>query len=363
MTLAELIRAARGHQASDLHLIAGLPPAVRVDGEIIMANQAPLSREDLRRITDEVLNEKQKLHLEKEWELCFSMLDEEEGRVRVTIYYHAGSPEVSVRLCAREIPDAQTLGLPAVIDDLARRPNGLVLIAGPTGAGKTTTLSYMVDLINRERRCKIITIEDPVEYLHRSQKSLIVQQEVHTDTLSFPRALIHALRQNPDVIVVGEMRELDAISTGLTAAETGHLVLATLHTPNTVQTIERITGVFPPGQQQQVILQLSNSLQGVITQDLIPRADKKGRVLAYEVLIATPAIRSIVRENHVHQLYNVIETGRKSGMNTMDQRLQELYQKGLITYDAAVTRARNRDRFGQTAGEARLGRAQPGAGR
>ena len=202
MTLTEFIRAARGQHASDLHLIAGLPPAIRVDGEIIMANLAPLSREDLQRITAEVLNDKQKAHLEKEWELCFSMLDGDEGRIRVTIYYHAGSPEVSVRLCVSEIPTAEDLGLPPAIDDLARRPNGLVLIASPTGAGKTTTLSYMVDLINRERRCKIIMIEDPVEYLHRSKKSLIVQQEVHTDTVSFPRALIHALRQNPDVIVI-----------------------------------------------------------------------------------------------------------------------------------------------------------------
>jgi twitching motility protein PilT len=209
-----------------------------------------------------------------------------------------------------------------------------------------------VDLINRERRCKIVMIEDPVEYVHRPQKALIVQQEVHTDVLSFPRALVHVLRQNPDVIVIGEMRELEAISTALTAAETGHLVLATLHTPNTMQTVERITAVFPAAQQRQIILQVANSLQAVITQDLIPRADRKGRVLAYEVLVATAAVRNTIRENNLHQLYNCVETGRRDSMNTMDQRLLELYQKALITYDAAVSRARSPERFSREAASA-----------
>jgi twitching motility protein PilT len=326
-------------------LIAGVPPALRINGEIILLNAPPLEPPQLRGMVDETLNEDQKKYFEKNRELCFSLFDRDGARSRVTVYVHAGSPELSVRLCTFHIPDAASLGLPPVVDDLARKPNGLVLIAGATGTGKTTTLSYMVDLINRERRCKIVMIEDPVEYVHRPQKALVVQQEVHTDTLSFSRALVHVLRQNPDVIVIGEMRELEAISTALTAAETGHLVLATLHTPNTMQTVERITSVFPGEQQKQIILQLANSLQAVITQDLIPRADRRGRALAYEVMIANAAVRNTIRESNFHQLYNLVEIGRKDGMNTMDQCLHDLYHKALITYDAALTRARHPERF------------------
>ena len=359
MTVVELIRAARALEASDLHLIAGLSPAVRIHGDIIMLKHSPLERTELRDMIDAMLNEAQRAQLEATRELCFSLTEGEAGRVRVTAYFHAGSPELSVRLCTLQIPDARALGLPPGIDELARKPNGLVLIAGPTGMGKTTTLAYLIDLINRERRAKIVTIEDPVAYLHRPLRSLIVQQEVHVDTQSFSRALIHVLRQNPDVIAIGEMRELEAIATALTAAETGHLVLATLHTPNTMQTIERITAVFPAAQQPQVVLQLANSLQAVITQNLIPRADKQGRVLAYEVLIATQAVRNIIREGHFHLLPSAIETGRKDGMITMDQCLEDLYQKGLITYDQAVSRARMPDRFTRRSEVGRPAAARP----
>jgi twitching motility protein PilT len=300
-----------------------------------------MSRERVRELTLSLLNQRQVEKLERDLEICTSMLDEEAGRVRVTGYYHAGMPELSARLCAVSIPDAEALGLPEVVAELARRPNGLVLITGPNGVGKTTTLNYMVDLINRERRSKIVMIEDPVEYVHRPVKSLIVQQEIHTDTVSFPRALVHVLRQNPDVIVIGEMRELDTIATAITAAETGHLVLATLHTPNVMQAIERITGVFPPTQQKQILIQLANSLQGIVAQDLLARVDRKGRILASEVLIATNAVRSIIREGHSHKLETAITTGRKHGMCTMDSSLIELYQKGIISYDSAVTRMRD----------------------
>jgi len=352
MKILELMKAARSKNASDLHLIAGVSPAMRINGEIILENLPPLEPAQLKQMVDEILNDDQKQHLQSTWELCFSLFDADRARARVTIYFHAGNPEVSIRLCTFKIPDAQTLGLPPIIDELARKPNGLILIAGATGAGKTTTLNYMIDLINRERRCKIVMIEDPVEYVHRPQKALIVQQEVHTDTHSFSRALIHVLRQNPDVIVIGEMRELETIATALTAAETGHLVIATLHTPNTMQTVERITAVFPGEQQKQIALQLANSLQAVITQDLIPRADRKGRALAYEVMIANPAVRNTIRENNLHQLFNLGETGRKDGMNTMDQCLQDLYQKAVITYDAALSRARSVDRFARQPGAA-----------
>lgn len=345
MNIAQLMKEARSRNASDLHLITGISPALRVNGEIILLNQPPLEPAQLRTMVEEILNEEQRKHLEKTREICFSLFDAERARARITIYFHAGNPEVSVRLCTFAIPSSAMLGLPPILDDLARKPNGLVLIAGATGSGKTTTLNYMVDLINRERRCKIVMIEDPVEYVHRPQKALVVQQEVHTDTLSFSRALIHVLRQNPDVIVIGEMRELEAIATALTAAETGHLVLATLHTPNTMQTVERITAVFPGEQQKQITLQLANSLQAVITQDLIPRADRRGRALAYEVMVANAAVRQTIRDNNLHQLYNLVETGRKDGMNTMDQCLQDLYQRAAITYDAALSRARSTDRF------------------
>src|SRR5690606_23133598 len=299
------------------------------------------SRDQVREISLSILTESQRNVLAEQYELCFSILDEETGRVRVTVYYHGGVPELSIRLGNTKITDAGDLGLPPIVADLAARPNGLVLITGPTGVGKTTTLNYMVDLINRDRRAKIVMIEDPVEFTHKPIKSLIVQQELHTDTHSFSRALIHVLRQNPDVIVIGEMRDLETIGTALTASETGHLVLATLHTPNVLQTMERIIGVFPADQQQQIILQLSNSLQGVIAQDLIPMADGSGRVLACEILLPTPAVRNALRENCVHKLDNILTTGRKDGMISMDASLAELYQRAVITYDAAVSRARD----------------------
>jgi twitching motility protein PilT len=354
-SIVGLAAAARALDASDLHLVTGLAPAVRVSREIVMLKAAALEAARLREMVDALLSEAQRSQLERTRELCFSITDSAAGRLRIAVYFHAGVPEVSVRLCAREVPSAKTLGLPPVVEELARKPNGLALIAGPTGSGKTTTLSYMVDLVNRERRAKIVTIEDPVEYVHRPQRSIVVRQEVGTDTLSFPRALVHVLRQNPDVIAIGEMRELEAISTALTAAETGHLVLATLHTPNTAQTVERITGVFPPGQQEQVVLQLGNSLQGIITQMLVPRADKTGVILAYEVLIATPAVRNLIRENQIHMLQTVVETGRQFGMVSMDQCLHDLYKKGVITFDAAASRARNTERFTRKPKEAGAG--------
>ncbi|MCX7020151.1 MAG: PilT/PilU family type 4a pilus ATPase [bacterium] len=340
-TLSELIRIARLKNASDLHIIQGLPPALRVNGEIVIASGEALSREQVRELTLSMLNETQINQLETTRELCFSVYDPAAGRLRVTVYHHAGIPELAVRLCALEISDAETLGLPSICADFARKSNGLVLITGPTGVGKTTTLNYMVDLINRERRCKIVMIEDPVEYLHKPIRSLIVQQEVYTDVISFPRALIHVLRQNPDVIVIGEMRELETIATALTAAETGHLVLATLHTPNVMQTMERIISVFPAQQQKQIVMQLANSLQGVVAQDLLPRADGTGLVLAHEILVPTMAVRNHIRENAAHKIETVLMTGRKDGMISMDICLSDLYHRAIISYDTAVSRARD----------------------
>ncbi|MEI6393817.1 MAG: PilT/PilU family type 4a pilus ATPase [Verrucomicrobiota bacterium] len=341
--LDRLLIAASDFDASDLHLVAGVPPAFRVNGEIIIADEDVLTESDLNAITDSLLNEQQKTKFEQEWELCISLLHQTAGRIRATFYRRNGHPEMSCRFCGERVASRKELGLPEKIDDLARKPNGLVLVTGPTGAGKTTTLNYMVDLINSERRCKIVTIEDPIEFVHTNKRAIVVQQEVLTDVRSFNRALIHVLRQDPDVIVVGEMRDYEAISTALTAAETGHLVLATMHSPNVSHALERIVGVFEGSAQRQIVLQLSNALQGIITQELLPAADRTRRVLAYELIVANGAVRNLIRENNVHQLENTIQTGRKEGMTLMDNCLYDLYCKCLITYDTALSRARHPD--------------------
>src|SRR5512137_1108338 len=343
--LDRLFAAANKFDASDLHLVAGVPPAYRVNGEIILADEDALTEKDVTDIAAGLLNDQQRKKFEDEWELCISLLHGAAGRVRATFYRRNGHPEMSFRFCGERIESREELGLPEKIDDLARRPNGLVLVTGPTGAGKTTTLNYMVDLINTERRCKIVTIEDPIEFVHANKRAIVVQQEVLTDVRSFNRALIHVLRQDPDVIVVGEMRDYEAISTALTAAETGHLVLATMHSPNVSHALERIIGVFEGSAQKQIILQLSNALQGIIAQELLPAADRSRRVLAYELIVANNAVRNLIRENQIHQLENTIQTGRKEGMTLMDNCLYDLYCKCLITYDTAVTRARHPDRI------------------
>ncbi len=340
-----LMSAVNDCDASDLHLVAGVPPAFRVNGEIILADEDALAEVQMEEITNSLLNDYQKTKFESEWELCISILHSAAGRVRATFYRRNGHPEISFRFCGDRIATREELGLPEKIDDLARKPNGLVLITGPTGAGKTTTLNYLVDLINNERRCKIVTIEDPIEFVHENKSAIVVQQEVLTDVRSFNRALIHVLRQDPDVIVVGEMRDHEAITTALTAAETGHLVLATMHSPNVSHALERIVGVFEGSMQRQVVLQLANALQGIISQDLLPSADRARRVLAYELLVANNAVRNLIRENQLHHLENTIQMARKDGMVLMDNCLYDLYCKCAITYDTAMSRARHPDRI------------------
>src|SRR6267378_3177865 len=344
-TLERLLSAASEFDASDLHLVAGVPPAFRVNGEIIIADEDVLTESDVEQIANSLLNEQQKRKFEQEWELCISLVHKVAGRVRVTFYRRNGHPEMSFRFCGDRVASREWLGLPEKIDDLARRPNGLVLVTGPTGAGKTTTLNYMVDLINTERRCKIVTIEDPIEFVHENKRAIVVQQELLTDIRSFNRALVHVLRQDPDVIVVGEMRDYETISTALTAAETGHLVLATMHSPNVSHALERILGVFEGSAQRQITLQMSNALQGIIAQDLLPAADRTRRVLAYELLTANGAVRNLIRENQLHQLENTLQMGRKEGMVLMDNCLYDLYCKCLISYDTAVSRARHPDQI------------------
>lgn len=339
MQFKKLLAASRQHGASDMHLVIGLPPALRVSGQIIMAHGDAITQQDIESMLNTLLNDEQKNVLKSELQLCFSMQDDELGRFRISIYHRCGRPEMSIRICNQMVAERNALRLPKVIDDLLIKPSGLILITGPTGVGKTTTMNYMIDHINSNRRCKIVTIEDPIEYIHEHKNAIVIQQELYTDVLSFSSALIHVLRQDPDVIAIGEMRDFETISTALTAAETGHLVIATLHTPDVSQTMERIIGVYPPSHQGQVLVQLANSLQGIISQQLIPTIDMKSRVLAYEFLVCNPAVRNVIRSNECFKLMNILDTGSKLGMQTMDDALVALYEKGEISYDSMISRS------------------------
>jgi twitching motility protein PilT len=340
-TLEKILKGARRLSASDVHLIRGVAPVLRVTGEIRPLEGEPLDQDSLQRIVNDLLTPEYRDQLKSQWQLCFSRHWTDIGRFRISVYFHSGCPEMAIRLCETRVRDAAELGLPPILEELTRLPSGLLLVTGPTGVGKTTTLNYMINAINQLRRAKIVTIEDPVEFVHENVRSIIVQQEVLTDVLTFRSALVHVLRQDPDVIVIGEMRDLETIETALIAAETGHLVLATLHTPDSVQTIQRIYSVFPAQQQNAITVQLANSLQAIVSQKLLPRADGNGRILACEVCIATPAVRNHIREGQVHQLYNEMQTGKKHQMQTMDSCLVALYQRGEINYDTALSNARD----------------------
>jgi len=332
-------------KASDLHLTEGMPPILRIDGRLTLTDLPRLTREDSKRLIYSVLTNEQKEKFESSWELDLSVAMQGMDRFRVNVHIQRGSVEAAFRRIPLEIPKIQDLGLPPICSDLARKPNGLVLVTGPTGVGKTTSMAAMIDLINVERQEMIVSIEDPIEFLHKNKRSIIKQREVFSDTKSFAEALRHALRQDPDVIFVGEMRDLETIQTALTAAETGHLVLATLHTPDAPQTVERIIDVFPPYQQQQVKLQLADCLQGVISQLLLPRSSGVGRIVCTEIMIGTPAIRNLVREQEIEQIPTLIQTGQQYGMRTMDKSLKELYKAGLITYETALSKAKHLEEF------------------
>lgn len=347
MDIKELLKACIQNKASDLHLTENSPPILRVDGKLIFLSQKALTKEELKKAIYGLLTDSQKEKFERDHELDFSLALEGMERFRVNVHVQRGSVEAAFRRIPQDIPRLETLGLPPALYEFARKTRGLVLITGPTGTGKTTTLAAMINLINEERSCMIMCIEDPIEFVHKNKQSVIKQREVYSDTNSFAEALKRCLRQDPDVIVVGEMRDLETISTALTAAETGHLVLATLHTPDAAQTIERIIDVFPSHQQQQVRLQLSAALQGIACQILLPRADGKGRVLATEVLVATPAIRNLIREQEVEQIPTAIQTGMQYGMHTMDMCLKMLYKKGLVTYEEAFAQVKNAEEFKQ----------------
>jgi len=334
--IPELLEQTIARDASDLHLTTGSHPIVRVNGALTRMEEYPtLMPEQLQRMIFGILTQKQRERLEQDLELDVSYSLPGRGRFRVNVYFQRDAIGAAFRMIPFEIKSIEELQLPRQVEDFARLPRGLVLVTGPTGSGKSTTLASLVDVVNSEKDLHIMTVEDPIEFLHRHKRCMVNQREVGHDTHSFSEALKHVLRQDPDVILVGEMRDLETISTALTAAETGHLVFATLHTQDAPQTIDRIIDVFPPFQQQQVRVQLASSLQGVVTQTLLPRADKRGRVPSTEVLVVTPAVRNLIREAKIHQVYTTMQAGGKFGMQTMDQNLVDLVRKGLITYETA----------------------------
>jgi len=326
--------------ASDLHLTVGSPPVVRVDGKLTRMQYDILTPEDTKKLAYSMMNEKQRMKFETNSELDLSFGIEQMSRFRCNVFVQRGNVAVALRQIPFKIKTFEELGLPKVISEMAKLPRGLVLVTGPTGSGKSTTLAAMIDKVNRERPCHIITVEDPIEYLHRHQTSIVNQREVYSDTQSFSSALKYALREDPDVVLIGEMRDLETIESALNIAETGHLAFATLHTNSTAESINRIIDAFPTNQQEQIRVSLSFSLQAVVSQCLIPRIGG-GRCLSMEIMVCTPAIRALVRDDKVHQIYSMIQSGQKYGMKTMNQSLADLYNGGKITIGDAMSFSSN----------------------
>lgn len=335
----DLLRIVVEKNASDLHLCVGVPPVLRIDGRLYRTPFMPAEPAQTQRLIYEILTDDQIQRFENDLELDFSYSLQNIARFRVNVFKDRGNVAAAFRLIPRRIPSIRELGLPVILEELILKPRGLILVTGPTGSGKSTTLAAMIDHLNNADSRHVITIEDPIEYMHTHKKCIINQREIGQDTLSFAKALRSALREDPDVILVGEMRDLETIATAITAAETGHLVLATLHTNNAAETIDRIIDVFPAEQQAQIRVQLSNNLVAVLSQQLLPRASGRGRVAAMEIMIATPAIRNLIREGKTHQIPSIIQTSGEYGMQTMDQALRDLYLQGIITYEDAMARA------------------------
>jgi len=341
MSIDQLLKIAIERNASDLHITAGLPPMLRIDGKLVPTEFPRLKPEDTRRLIYAILNDKQREKFERDLELDTSYGIPGYGRFRLNVFKQRGAVSAAFRSIPNIIKTPQELGLPDIVNELAKKRSGLILVTGPTGVGKSTTLAAIIDIINSTRSEHILTIEDPIEFIHTHKKSMINQRELGVDTYSFANALKSALREDPDVILVGEMRDLETISGVLTAAETGHLVLSTLHTIDAPQTIDRIIDVFPTHQQQQVRIQLAGVLEAIISQQLIPAATGSGRVLACEVLIANAAVKNIIREGKVHQLKAIMQTNRQIGMQTMDQALYDLWKENKITAEEAIARSSN----------------------
>lgn len=329
-------------KGSDLHISAGLPPYIRISGRLTPTDRDPLTPEECQRLIYAMLNNNQRKIFEQNWELDCSYGIKGLARFRVNVYKDRGTVAACLRALSSKIPDIDELGVAPVVKDLCHLPRGLVLVTGPTGSGKSTTLAAMINSINLDRPEHILTIEDPIEFVYESVKSVIHQRQVGEDTKSFANALRGALREDPDVILVGEMRDLETIQLAVTAAETGHLVFGTLHTSSAAQTVDRIVDVFPPEQQAQIRVQLSNSLKAVLSQTLVPRANPKpgqfGRVMCQEVMIVTPAIANLIREGKTAQIYGMIQTGGKEGMQTLESALVNLYNEGEITFEAALSK-------------------------
>lgn len=344
--IGDLLRLMVEKGASDLHLTTGIPPQLRIDGRILPTDYDIMTPEMVKQLVYSILNQEQKNHFEKEYELDLSFSVKGLSRFRVNIYRQRGNVAAAFRTIPFRIPTMEELGLPKIVVEMASRPKGLILVTGPTGSGKSTTQASMIDRINANRSCNVITVEDPIEYLHTHKKSVVNQREVGSDTHSFTNALKYVLREDPDVILIGEMRDLETIAAALVIAETGHLVLATLHTSDAVGSINRCINVFPPYQQSQVRMQLSFVLEGILAQRLIPRIGK-GRTMAMEILVVTPAVRNLIREEKEHQIYSMMQTGAQYGMQTMNQNLFELCRRRVISYEEALAWTPNIEEFQQ----------------
>lgn len=342
-TIEEMLAAAKNAGASDLHITVGVPPKMRVNGHLITMDYDRMLPPDTLRLLDQIMNEQQKEKFQRDGEHDMSFSIPNLGRYRVNAYKQRGSVAIALRLVGTQVPSPEVLGVPESVIDLYQRKRGLVLVTGPTGSGKSTTLAAIIDKINNNRECHVITLEDPIEYLHQHKLSMVNQREIGLDSQSYANALRAALREDPDVILVGEMRDFETISVAITAAETGHLVLSSLHTIGAASTVDRVIDVFPPHQQQQIRVQLANVLEAVISQQLIPKADGSGRVAAFEVLHSNHAVRNLIREGKSHQLMSVMQTNRKMGMVAMDEAILQLYQNGTITREMAIQFAQDPD--------------------
>ena len=343
MDFIELIKDGTEKKASDIHITVGLPYIYRINGKLTRIGDEIIKPDITDKIVCEILNENQLNILYEKGELDTSLSSAGTGRFRINIYKQRGSYALAIRIIPLDVPTIDELGLPGIVRDLAMLPRGLILVTGPTGSGKSTTLASMINLMNTEKSYHILTLEDPIEYLHKHNKSMVNQREIGNDSLSFANSLRAALRQDPDVILVGEMRDLETIGIALTAAETGHLVLSTLHTLGSAKTVDRVIDVFPPHQQQQIRIQFASVLQGIISQQLLPRIDGKGRIAAFEIMMATSAIKNLIREDKTHQIDTAVQTGAKFGMQTMDNSLLNIYRSGLISQETLTSQSTNPD--------------------
>jgi len=350
MTIEDLLHIMVERGASDLHLKTGSAPMIRIDGELTPVTYEVLTPDVVRRMIESILTDEQKARFiaEKELDLAYSVPGL--SRFRINVYLQRGTWGTAIRVIPARPFTIDELKLPPILKDLSMKPRGLILVTGPTGSGKSTTLAAMINHINENRRCHIVSVEDPIEFLHKDKNSVICQREVGADTHSFAHALRHVLRQDPDVILIGEMRDLETTGIAITAAETGHCVLATLHTNSAPTTIDRVIDIFPPHQQSQIRMQLSVTLEGILCQTLLPKAKGSGRVMAMEIMPVTPAVRNIIREGKTHQIPNIIQSGMQFGMQSLDMALRNLYLQGLVTFEDALAKAAVPEEFARLVG-------------